>query len=199
MRVASPSFYAFYINRDWSSLPALHSTPSTMSSSSSTPGDQTPTEIRSPPSPPPPIAQSTSALLSTLPANAHQALAAVANPKPQKSTPHLSFLSSFSSSLTNPVNNPTPKIVSIKFRPLTSAPRLQKQDKVYKINSTQRFEGVVSFLKRELDLPASQTLYTYIGWSFVPALDEGVSGLWECFKDERGVLVVCYSMQSAFG
>ncbi|TGZ82208.1 ubiquitin-like protein [Ascodesmis nigricans] len=139
--------------------------------SSSPPTDPSTPQIPSAPSPQLPIAMSTSALLTNLSSEATRALAAVANPTPQK--------------------------VTVKFRALTSAPALAKD--TYKIKTTQRFENVVKFLRDQLDLGDGQGLYTYIGWSFIPALDESVQGLWECFKDGNGILVVCYSLQSAFG
>lgn len=84
----------------------------------------------------------------------------------------------------------------MKFKPLISAPPLPKE--TYKIKSTQRFENVHKFLRDQLGLGEGVGLYTYVGFSFAPALDEGVGGLWKSFQ-VGGVLVVGYALQSAFG
>lgn len=86
--------------------------------------------------------------------------------------------------------------VTLRFKPLMSAPPLPKD--TYKIKSTQRFENVHKFLRDQLGLEEGQGLYPYVGFSFAPALDEGVGGLWKSFA-VNGVLVVGYCLQSAFG
>jgi ubiquitin-like protein ATG12 len=94
---------------------------------------------------------------------------------------------------------------------------------VAKVSTNQRFEMVVRFVRRKLQLKDHESVFCYIGNVFSPSLDEGVGNLWtvsytrpwrrrsqcvylkenltnvvQCFKtgDE---LVVGYAMSPAFG
>ncbi len=85
--------------------------------------------------------------------------------------------------------------MTIRFQPVASAPRLRQL--VFKISSSNRFETVVSFLKKRLDRErgaggaagdagAGNTEagggggypFCYVNSVFAPGLDEGVGGLW---------------------
>jgi ubiquitin-like protein ATG12 len=64
----------------------------------------------------------------------------------------------------------------LKFKAMGSAPVLNKDS--YKIKTSQRFENVVVFLRNQLDIGPEVSLYLYINFSFMPALDENVGNLW---------------------
>ncbi|QRD81763.1 ubiquitin-like protein Atg12, partial [Aspergillus flavus] len=86
--------------------------------------------------------------------------------------------------------------VTVRFQPLASAPILK--NKVFKISASQKFETVVKFLRKKLDCKETDSVFCYVNSVFAPGLDEGVGGLWRCFKvDDQ--LIVSYSMTPAFG
>ncbi|ODQ53901.1 APG12-domain-containing protein [Saitoella complicata NRRL Y-17804] len=86
--------------------------------------------------------------------------------------------------------------VAIRFKAVGRAPILKQQ--VYKITSGQRFQTVTTFLRRQLKLRPSDTLFLYINSTFAPSLDEVIGNLYQSFKvnDE---LVVNYCTTQAFG
>lgn len=69
---------------------------------------------------------------------------------------------------------PTPKI-TVRFVAVGSAPTLRQ--KVCRISSAQRFEQVVSYLRRTLKVGAQDSVFLYVNSSFAPALDEIVGNL----------------------
>ncbi|KAI1817325.1 APG12-domain-containing protein [Poronia punctata] len=87
--------------------------------------------------------------------------------------------------------------VLVRFRPIGSAPQLKRE--VRKISSSQKFEAIVSFLRKTLGVGGAEGLFLYVNSAFAPALDEIVGNLHRCFKDSNDHLVVAYSMTPAFG
>ncbi|QKX58757.1 uncharacterized protein TRUGW13939_05884 [Talaromyces rugulosus] len=88
--------------------------------------------------------------------------------------------------------------VTVRFHPLPSAPILRKA--VFKISASQKFETVVNFLRKKLDCKETDSVFCYINNVFAPSLDEGIGGLWRCFKNETDdQLWVQYSMTPFFG
>jgi ubiquitin-like protein ATG12 len=71
-------------------------------------------------------------------------------------------------------NFPTAKI-NVRFKAVGNAPTLKQQ--VCRISSTQRFEQVVSYLRRTLKVGEADSVFLYINSSFAPALDEVVGNL----------------------
>jgi ubiquitin-like protein ATG12 len=69
---------------------------------------------------------------------------------------------------------PNPK-VTVHFKAVGSAPELKK--KLRQISSTQRFEAVVSYLRKTLKVGDTDSIFLYINSSFAPALDEIVGNL----------------------
>jgi len=69
---------------------------------------------------------------------------------------------------------PTPK-VTVRFVAVGSAPTLRQ--KVCRISSAQRFEQVVSYLRRTLKVGPMDSVFLYVNSSFAPALDEIVGNL----------------------
>ncbi|KAH8154101.1 uncharacterized protein LAJ45_01868 [Morchella importuna] len=117
-----------------------------------------------------PVALSASLVLTSLPRDGRMALDKALSPKPTK--------------------------VSIRFKAIGSVPILNKD--VYKIKTNQRFENVVKFLRDNLGIPASESIFTYINATFAPALDENVGNLYNSFKvDDQ--LIVSYCRTAAFG
>lgn len=87
--------------------------------------------------------------------------------------------------------------ITVRFVAIGSAPQLRQ--KVCRISSAQRFEQVVSYLRRTLKVGNLDSVFLYVNSSFAPALDEIVGNLHMCFKDSNDQLIVSYSMTPAFG
>ncbi|PGH14986.1 ubiquitin-like protein ATG12 [Helicocarpus griseus UAMH5409] len=117
-----------------------------------------------------PLTMSASVVLTGLPKDAHQALADVDAIDSGK--------------------------VTVRFHPLPSAPILR--NRVFKISASQKFETVVKFLRKKLNCKDTDSVFCYVNSVFAPGLDEGVGGLWRCFKTDDQLLVA-YSMTPAFG
>ncbi|BDD56682.1 Ubiquitin-like protein [Monascus purpureus] len=117
-----------------------------------------------------PLTMSASVVLTSLPRDAHQALADVEAIDKGK--------------------------VTVRFHPLPSAPILK--NRVFKISASQKFETVVKFLRKKLNCKDTDSVFCYVNSVFAPGLDEGVGGLWRCFKSDDQ-LIVAYSMTPAFG
>ncbi|GAB7357542.1 hypothetical protein MBLNU459_g0059t1 [Dothideomycetes sp. NU459] len=66
--------------------------------------------------------------------------------------------------------------ITIALRPLPNTPQLRQPR--FKISSTQRFEAVVRFLRRRLQLKDHESVFCYVNSVFAPGLDEGVGNLW---------------------
>ncbi|KAG0130883.1 ubiquitin-like autophagy protein Apg12-domain-containing protein [Tuber indicum] len=145
--------------------------------------DQSPASVTPPPAPsdPPkipsststddlPVALSASLVLTSLPRDGKIALDKALHPRPTK--------------------------INIRFKPIGSAPALDKA--VYKIKTSQRFENVVKFLRDSLGLRNSEGIFLYVNSTFAPGGDENVGNLWNCFRvDDQ--LIVSYAMNAAFG
>ncbi|RAH40839.1 ubiquitin-like protein ATG12 [Aspergillus brunneoviolaceus CBS 621.78] len=86
--------------------------------------------------------------------------------------------------------------VTVRFQPLPSAPILKTR--VFKVSASQKFETVVNFLRKRLDCKETDSVFCYVNSVFAPGLDEGIGGLWRCFKTDEQ-LIVAYSMTPAFG
>ncbi|KAL9603812.1 MAG: hypothetical protein Q9219_000921 [cf. Caloplaca sp. 3 TL-2023] len=103
---------------------------------------------------------------------------------------------------TSAASSDVPEKVTIRLQPIGSAPQLRQ--KVFKISSRNRFETVVTFLRNRLfkkgdgGEPGGGMVFCYVNSVFAPGLDEGVGGLWRCFKTDDQ-LIVAYSTTPAFG
>ncbi|KAI1205556.1 ubiquitin-like autophagy protein Apg12 [Annulohypoxylon truncatum] len=87
--------------------------------------------------------------------------------------------------------------ILIRFKAVGSAPQLKRE--VRRIGATQKFEAVVSHLRKALRLNPTDGLFLYVNSAFAPALDEIVGNLHRCFKDSNDQLIVVYSITPAFG
>lgn len=85
--------------------------------------------------------------------------------------------------------------VKVHFVAVGSAPIMKKTK--FQIGADQRFAAVTSFLRKMLKLKGS-SLFLYCNSAFVPAPDELVGDLNDCFS-VRGELVIHYSLQEAWG
>lgn len=63
----------------------------------------------------------------------------------------------------------------IRLKAVGSAPILPRQ--TYQISSTQRFEQVVTFVRRLLKVKSHDSVFLYVNSVFAPALDEVVGNL----------------------
>ncbi|KAL8664876.1 MAG: hypothetical protein Q9202_002738 [Teloschistes flavicans] len=112
---------------------------------------------------------------------------------------------------TKAAESDVPEKVTIRLQPIGSAPALRQ--KIFKISSRNRFETVVTFLRNRLYKSAktdggggeasasgggSGMVFCYVNSVFAPGLDEGIGGLWRCFKTDDQ-LIVAYSVTPAFG
>ncbi|KAI1387643.1 ubiquitin-like autophagy protein Apg12 [Hypoxylon trugodes] len=124
-----------------------------------------------PPSPELPLTMTASAVLTALPRDASSALASAGEFDQEK--------------------------ILVRFRAVGSTPQLKRE--VRQISATQKFEAVVSHLRKALRLNSTDGLFLYVNSSFAPALDEIVGNLHRCFKDSNDQLIVVYSITPAFG
>jgi ubiquitin-like protein ATG12 len=76
--------------------------------------------------------------------------------------------------LSSAADFPKPK-VTVHFKAVGSSPELKR--KLCQISSTQRFEVVVSYLRRTLKVGDMDSVFLYVNSSFAPALDEIVGNL----------------------
>ncbi|KAI1380553.1 ubiquitin-like autophagy protein Apg12 [Hypoxylon crocopeplum] len=124
-----------------------------------------------PASPELPLTMTASAVLTALPRDASSALASAGEFEQEK--------------------------ILVRFKAVGSAPQLTRE--VRRISATQKFEAVVSHLRKVLKLSPTEGLFLYVNSSFAPALDEIVGNLHRCFKDSNDQLIVVYSITPAFG
>ncbi|KAL7748424.1 Ubiquitin-like protein [Sorochytrium milnesiophthora] len=90
---------------------------------------------------------------------------------------------------------PVSKVV-IRFRAIGNAPILRQP--FFKISSTSSLSSLIAFLRNELSLKKSDSLFLYVNQAFAPSPDEVVGDLFECFAAE-GHLVVNYCTTPAWG
>ncbi|EGG00387.1 uncharacterized protein MELLADRAFT_93305 [Melampsora larici-populina 98AG31] len=86
--------------------------------------------------------------------------------------------------------------VVVRFKATGAAP-IMKQN-FYKITASNRFQTVIAFLRKELGLKPSDSVFLYINSSFSPAPDDTVVNLFKCFSTD-GHLIVNYSSTAAWG
>ncbi|PFH51574.1 hypothetical protein AMATHDRAFT_46930 [Amanita thiersii Skay4041] len=79
--------------------------------------------------------------------------------------------------------------VVVRFKAVGNAP-IMKQN-FYKITSSNRFQAVIQFLRKELVWAANEPLHTYINLAFSPAPDDTVANLYKSFATD-GHLIVNY-------
>jgi len=89
----------------------------------------------------------------------------------------------------------TSKVV-VRFKAVGAAP-IMKQN-FYKITSSNRFQTVIQFLRKEIGWKQGDALFTYINLAFSPAPDDTVSNLFKAFQTD-GHLIVNYSTTAAWG
>ncbi|KAG6831033.1 hypothetical protein H0H87_006525 [Tephrocybe sp. NHM501043] len=89
-----------------------------------------------------------------------------------------------------------PSKVIVRFKAVGNAP-IMKQN-FYKITSSNRFQAVIQFLRKELGWQAGDPLFTYVNLAFSPAPDDTVSNLFKSFSTD-GHLIVNYSTTAAWG
>ncbi|KAI2627047.1 ubiquitin-like autophagy protein Apg12 [Hypomontagnella submonticulosa] len=124
-----------------------------------------------PASPELPLTMTASAILTALPQDASSALASAGEFDQEK--------------------------ILVRFKAVASAPQLKRE--VRRISASQKFEAVVSHLRKALRLNPTDGLFLYVNSAFAPALDEIVGNLHRCFKDSNDQLIVVYSITPAFG
>lgn len=73
--------------------------------------------------------------------------------------------------------HPTPQKITIRLRSIGSAPMLKQQ--VYRISSEQKFSSLVKFIRRQLKVPANESIFCYINSAFAPSLDETIGNLYQ--------------------
>jgi len=82
-----------------------------------------------------------------------------------------------------------PSKVIVRFQAVGNAP-IMKQN-FYTITSSNRFQAVIQFLRKELEWQPGEPLFTYIASKFSPAPDDIVSNLFKSFSTD-GYLIVNY-------
>ena len=66
--------------------------------------------------------------------------------------------------------------VVIRFKPVGSAPTLRREQ--VKVSSTERFDTVMTYIRKTLKCRESDSVFLYVNSVFAPALDEVVGNLW---------------------
>eukprot|EP00301_Raphidiophrys_heterophryoidea_P021772 c609_g1_i1.p1 GENE.c609_g1_i1~~c609_g1_i1.p1 ORF type:complete len:150 (+),score=32.29 c609_g1_i1:44-451(+) len=99
-------------------------------------------------------------------------------------------------------DNPRSKVVIkdgkvvIMFRATGNAPILRQQK--FKISASESFQAVGDFLRRQLRMKNTDSLFLFCNSGFSPAPDAVVGDLAQCFHLE-GCLVVNYCLTAAWG
>lgn len=70
---------------------------------------------------------------------------------------------------------PSEKVV-IRFKPVGSAPAIKNQRS--RVSSSQKFDFVVAYLRKQLKVSDTESVFLYINNTFAPALDEVIGNLW---------------------
>ncbi|KAK7457087.1 Ubiquitin-like protein [Stygiomarasmius scandens] len=86
--------------------------------------------------------------------------------------------------------------VIVRFKAVGNAP-IMKQN-FFKITSSNRFQAVIQFLRKELGYKGNEPLHTYINLAFSPAPDDTVANLFKSFQTDNH-LIVNYSTTTAWG
>ncbi|KAL2755911.1 hypothetical protein ACRALDRAFT_1070913 [Sodiomyces alcalophilus JCM 7366] len=76
--------------------------------------------------------------------------------------------------LASAVQFPQEKVI-VHFKPIGNAPALARA--TFKISSAQKFEAIVSWLRRRLKVQDTDSVFLYINSAFAPSLDEVVGNL----------------------
>jgi ubiquitin-like protein ATG12 len=112
-----------------------------------------------------PLTMSASTVLMTLPHDATAALAAAGN-------------------------FPTDKVV-LRFKPIGSARSPPPKREQVRVTSSQKFESVVTYLRKILGVKEHESLFLYVNSVFAPSLDEVVGNLW---RVSRGRIALIYGL-----
>ncbi|CEG41038.1 autophagy-related protein 12 [Plasmopara halstedii] len=89
-----------------------------------------------------------------------------------------------------------PTKVTLQFVAVGSAP-LMKRTK-FTVNGQDELSVVYKFLRKQLRLKDSDSLFVYCNSSFAPSPGQRLSSLYECFQ-VGDVLVLNYSLTQAWG
>ena len=86
---------------------------------------------------------------------------------------------------------PKPK-VGVRFKPVGNAPAFQIKGGGMQANvtSTQKFEFVVRWLRKQLRLRPEDHVFLYVNNTFAPSLDEVIGNLWMVSLLARGLMVI---------
>uniref|UniRef100_A0A7S3UTE6 Ubiquitin-like protein ATG12 n=1 Tax=Heterosigma akashiwo TaxID=2829 RepID=A0A7S3UTE6_HETAK len=86
--------------------------------------------------------------------------------------------------------------VRLQFKAVGNAPIMKKNK--FLIGSHEKFQQVMVFLRNQLKLPPTESLFLYINGAFAPSPDQTISSLYECFQIQ-GELILNYSIVGAWG
>ncbi|RSH84960.1 Ubiquitin-like protein [Apiotrichum porosum] len=89
-----------------------------------------------------------------------------------------------------------PAKIVVRFKSIGSAPIMKNN--VFKVTAGNKFQAVIVFLRGQLGIKASDSLFTYINGAFAPTPDDTVGSLFECFGTDNH-LIVNYSNTQAWG
>lgn len=89
-----------------------------------------------------------------------------------------------------------PLVVIVQLRATGDAPILRVNK--FKIASGQTFDHIQQFLRRQVPLAPSESLFLYVNSAFCPAPDEPIANLYRCHSVD-GVLTVNYCLTQAWG
>jgi ubiquitin-like protein ATG12 len=89
-----------------------------------------------------------------------------------------------------------PYKVIIRLKAIGSAPILKHQ--VFKLSSQNTFLRVVQFIRKELALKESDSIFLYVNSAFIPQNDDLLGDL-DKLHGTEGQLVINYATNPAFG
>ncbi|KAI3380052.1 hypothetical protein SNEBB_002060 [Seison nebaliae] len=103
----------------------------------------------------------------------------------------LTLVSESSSNKSTKVNK-----IEVLFKAVGDAPVLKKRK--WAVDRKQKFEYIVTFLRRQLHIDEGGNIFLYINQSFSPSLHTTLENLYECFGSDRQ-LVIHYCQNKAWG
>ena len=89
--------------------------------------------------------------------------------------------------------------ILIQFCPVGSAPLLKKTKFALPSSPPLPFSHLHTFLRKQLKADESTPLNLYVNSCFSPGLDESLVDLRDCFGGGKGILMVNYCLEEAWG
>jgi len=86
--------------------------------------------------------------------------------------------------------------ITVVLCPVGGAPILKTRK--WEVDCTKTVQFILTFIRKKLSLPKSDSLFVYVNQSFAPAPDQSVQNLFDCFGSD-GKLILAYCKTHAWG